>query len=120
MGQQRIALPLDESMFFLIDTFVLAASDLIKGVCQMTHDVKLVIDNLCVGSMTSVALRNGFHISMTASSMVLQRSGPIVSKNSCMSCPPSQIGRLWSRSATTMAYVWPLWMDISSTPMVRS
>src|SRR5450756_979313 len=52
MGQQRIALPLDESTFFLIDTFVLAASDLIKGVCQMTHDVKLVIDNLYVGSTT--------------------------------------------------------------------
>ncbi len=51
MGQQRITLPLDESTLFLIDTFVLAAPDLIKSIGQMTHDVKLVVDNLCLLSM---------------------------------------------------------------------
>ena len=87
MGQQRIALSLNESPLFLIDTFVLTAPDLIQSICQMAHDVKLVVDNAGLGSMLqSVALRKGFHMFMTASLIVVQRLVPMASKNSCMSC----------------------------------
>jgi len=51
VGQQRIALALDELALFVIDAFVLAASDPIQGIGQMAHDVELVVDDLRVGDI---------------------------------------------------------------------
>jgi len=51
VGQQRIALALDELALFVIDALVLAASDPIQGIGQMAHDVELVIDDLRLGDI---------------------------------------------------------------------
>jgi len=51
VGQQRIALALDELALFVIDAFVLAAADPIQGIGEMAHDVELVVDDLRVGDI---------------------------------------------------------------------
>jgi len=51
MGQQRVALSLDELALFVIDPLVLAASDLIQSIGEMTHDVELVVDDLRPGGI---------------------------------------------------------------------
>ena len=51
VGQQRIALALDELALFVIDALVLAASDPIQGIGQMAHDVELVVNDLRLGGV---------------------------------------------------------------------
>src|SRR5580692_9539323 len=69
-----------------------------------------------------VDFRNGFHISITARRTLLLLLSPKNAKNISMlsserSLPPNQIARRRSRSLTTIRYVWPFRIEISSMPM---
>ena len=71
-----------------------------------------------------VELRNAFHMSMTARRILPHWAGPSQAKNSSRlsserSLPPNQMGRPRSKSLTTMRYLCPWAMAISSMPIAR-
>ena len=50
-GEPRITLVLYVTMVLAAETFVLAATDFIKGLCEMTHDMELVGDDPGIGGV---------------------------------------------------------------------
>src|ERR1700683_726906 len=74
------------------------------------------------GAFLFVDFRNGLHISITARRTLLLLLSPKNAKNISMlsserSFPPNQIARRRSRSLTTIRYVWPFRIEISSMPI---
>jgi len=66
--QQRVLLALDEAPILAAETGVLGLSHLVERFAEMTHDVELVEQDRGLRSLRRVTLRNGFHMSITASS----------------------------------------------------
>ena len=69
-GQQGVLLALDEAPVLAGEPRVLALADLVERLPEMAHDVELVEQDRRLRRVRAcVALRNGFHMSITASRM---------------------------------------------------
>ena len=101
----RVLLALDEAPVLAAEAGVLGLAHLVERLAEMAHDVELVEQDAACGAC-SRELRNGFHISITAS-LIWRLFWPqpgieLAMLASERSVPPNQIGRLRTRSLTTM------------------
>ena len=107
MGEQRVALALDEGAVLHGHPCVLGPTDLIHRVGQMAQDVELVEQNLRLGGMrldrVAERLPHVHHDQPNPGRLLGAQVEKEPGQIGCgPSLPPTQIGRPRSRSLTTM------------------